>query len=76
MPIDCLEEGKSFCMKQINPYDDELFFGIPYEYDENWYACYLCMELGLGRAYVFNPPVGMPLDIPLKRRVLHLRERR
>lgn len=69
--MDCLDKGKTFCLKQVNSDDDENYFGVPWEYDENWYGCYLCGR-GLGRKYAFEPQVGMPEGIKpkLKRRVL------
>ncbi len=34
---------KTFCLKQVNPYNPESgYFGIPFEYDESWFGCYLC----------------------------------
>ena len=33
---------KSYCLKQVNPDVPNLYFGIPFERDENWFGCWLC----------------------------------
>ncbi len=66
--MDCLDEGRLFCMKQINENNDRLYFGIPWKYNQNWMGCYLC-NLGLGRQYAFNPPSGMPTGRPKLKRI-------
>lgn len=33
---------KAFCLKQVNPDIPDLYFGIPFERDENYGACHLC----------------------------------
>lgn len=33
---------KDRCLKQINPKYPDVYFGIPFEKDENRMACYLC----------------------------------
>ena len=40
-------EGKTFCVKQVNPHAEELrkrevLFGEPFKYDPNYMGCYLC----------------------------------
>jgi len=34
--------NKTKCLKQVNPDVPDIFFGVPFEYDENWMGCYLC----------------------------------
>ena len=34
--------NKRKCLKQVNPDIPDVYFGVPFEKDENWYACYLC----------------------------------
>jgi hypothetical protein len=47
---------KSFCMKQVNPNIPNLYFGTPFERDENWGGCYLC-GMGLGARYILGEPI-------------------
>lgn len=62
----CREEGKNFCLKQVNPNNSELHFGIAFKYDPDSGGCYLCRDLGFGRKYAFEAQVGMPKEIKLK----------
>ena len=39
MPEKC---KKSFCLKQVNPNIPGLYFGVPFQRDENYGECYLC----------------------------------
>lgn len=33
---------KTFCLKQVNPNIPGLYFGVPFQKDENYGECYLC----------------------------------
>ena len=69
--MNCKDEGKTFCMRQVNPNNDRAYFGAPWNYDENWLGCYFCRELGFGRKCLFEAPTGMLKERPkLKRRLL------
>jgi len=43
-------------MKQVNPNIPNLYFGTPFERDENWGCCYLC-GMGFGAGYINGEPI-------------------
>ena len=47
---------KSYCMKQMNPLIPNIYFGKPFEKDEDSGACRLC-DMGLGASYVYGEPL-------------------
>ena len=68
--MNCKDEGRNFCMKQVNPNNSELHFGIAFSYNERFGECYLCRNLGLGRKYAFDSPTSFSeTKLQLKRMV-------
>jgi hypothetical protein len=58
-------EGKIYCMKQVNPKVPRVYFGTPWEYDDDYLACHLCKQ-GLGVAYVYGEkfPTALTTENP------------
>lgn len=66
-------EGKKYCMKQVNPKTPRVYFGVPWKWEEEALACFLC-GLGFGIAYVNGGPLPTAKPRLLKRMTLFNKE--